>query len=76
MSHGGITAIKNHCGMLLGRKIADSVGADKFFWASDFPHADHPVNYMEEIHELVEKMSPQGRRGILGENVSRALKLG
>jgi predicted TIM-barrel fold metal-dependent hydrolase len=55
------------------RHIIDYVGADKFFWASDFPHADHPVNYMEEIHELVEKMSPQGRRGILGENVAQAL---
>jgi predicted TIM-barrel fold metal-dependent hydrolase len=57
------------------RHIIDYVGADKFFWASDFPHADHPVNYMEEIHELVEKMSPVGRRGILGENVARALDL-
>jgi len=57
------------------RHIIDYVGTDKFFWASDFPHADHPVNYMEEIHELVEKMSPQGRRGILGENVARALAL-
>ena len=57
------------------RHIIDYVGADKFFWASDFPHADHPVNYMEELWELVEKMSPQGRRGILGENVAQALKL-
>jgi predicted TIM-barrel fold metal-dependent hydrolase len=57
------------------RHIMPYVGIDKFFWASDFPHADHPVNYMEEIHELVEKMSPVGRRGILGENVARALDL-
>jgi len=33
------------------------------------------VNYMEEIHELVEKMSPAGRRGILGENVAKALQI-
>ncbi len=55
--------------------IADSVGADKFFWASDFPHSDHPENYMEELEELVQKMSPQAARGILGENVARAYKL-
>jgi uncharacterized protein len=56
--------------------IADSVGADKFFWASDFPHSDHPGNYMEELEELVQRMSPQAARGILGENVARAYKLG
>jgi predicted TIM-barrel fold metal-dependent hydrolase len=55
--------------------VADSVGADKFFWASDFPHSDHPENYMEELEELVAKMSPAAARGILGENVARAYKL-
>jgi hypothetical protein len=29
-------------------------GADKFFWASDFPHADHTGNYMEELEELAD----------------------
>lgn len=55
--------------------IADSVGVDKFFWASDFPHSDHPGNYMEELEELVEKMSPAAASGILGENVARAYNL-
>jgi len=56
-------------------RIADYVGADKFFWASDFPHADHTGNYMEEVWELAEQMTPEARRGILGENVARAYKL-
>lgn len=56
--------------------IADWVGADRFMWGSDFPHADHSANYMEELWELTERMSPAARRGILGENVARAYKLG
>jgi predicted TIM-barrel fold metal-dependent hydrolase len=55
--------------------ITDSVGPDKFFWASDFPHSDHRGDYMEELGELVQKMSPQSARGILGENVARAYNL-
>jgi predicted TIM-barrel fold metal-dependent hydrolase len=56
-------------------RIADYVGADKFFWASDFPHADHTGKYMEEVWELAEQMTPAARRGILGENVASAYKL-
>ncbi len=25
------------------------VGNDRFFWATDYPHFDHPGNYMEEL---------------------------
>ena len=25
------------------------VGEDKFFWASDYPHPDHPGNYLDEL---------------------------
>ncbi len=25
------------------------VGEDKFFWATDYPHPDHPGNYLEEL---------------------------
>jgi hypothetical protein len=44
------------------------VGIDKFFWASDFPHVDHPPNYMEEVRELVDGMPEEMARGILGGN--------
>jgi predicted TIM-barrel fold metal-dependent hydrolase len=56
--------------------IADYVGADRFLWGSDFPHADHTANYMQELWELTEKMSPAARRAILGDNAARAYKLG
>src|SRR5882724_1437034 len=52
------------------------VGEDKFFWASDYPHPDHPGSYLEELRGLVAPMTESGRRGILGENVSRAYRLG
>jgi predicted TIM-barrel fold metal-dependent hydrolase len=51
------------------------VGEDKFFWASDYPHPDHPGNYLEELEGLVAPMAELGRRGILGENVTRAYRL-
>src|SRR5713226_5793980 len=46
-------------------------GADKFFWASDFPHADHTGNYMEELEELADKLPEAARAKVLGENVLR-----
>jgi len=51
------------------------VGEDKFFWASDYPHPDHPGRYLDELREMVTPMTESGRRGILGENVARAYRL-
>jgi predicted TIM-barrel fold metal-dependent hydrolase len=51
------------------------VGEDRFFWASDYPHPDHPGNYLEQLREMVDPMSESGRRAILGENVARAYNL-
>src|SRR6202011_1481226 len=55
--------------------MMDLVGENKFFWASDYPHPDHPGNYLEELQGMVAAMTESGRRGILGENVARAYKL-
>jgi predicted TIM-barrel fold metal-dependent hydrolase len=51
------------------------VGEDRFFWASDYPHPDHPGNYLEELSQMVAPMPESGRRAILGQNVARAYKL-
>jgi uncharacterized protein len=53
----------------------DFVGADKFFWASDFPHPDHPSNYMTELAELVTPLSEETRRKVLGDNVKQVYHL-
>ena len=55
--------------------VVDFVGADKFFWASDFPHLDHPGNYMSELLELVEPMSATTRQKVIGENVAKVYGL-
>jgi len=44
------------------------VGNDKFFWASDFPHFDHPADYMNMLATLVAPMSETARRNILGDS--------
>jgi uncharacterized protein len=51
------------------------VGEDRFFWASDYPHPDHPGDYLTELRGMVEGMTATARRGVLGENVARAFNL-
>jgi len=51
------------------------IAEDRFFWASDYPHPDHPGDYIEELRGMVEGMSSTARRGVLGENVARAYNL-
>jgi len=51
--------------------MTELCGADKFFWASDFPHPDHVGNYMEEVEEMAEKLPADTRRKILGDNVMK-----
>lgn len=46
-------------------------GEDRFFWASDFPHPDHTGNYIEELEEIAEKLTPSARQNLLGDNVLR-----
>jgi uncharacterized protein len=55
--------------------MMEIVGEDKFFWASDYPHPDHPGNYLEELQGLIAPMKDSGKRAILGENVARAYKI-
>ena len=42
--------------------MIDLCGADKFFWASDFPHPDHVGNYIEEVEEMAHKLSAEARK--------------
>ena len=48
------------------------VGADRFFWASDFPHPDHPPEYVPELTRLTLELPESAREGFLGTNVLRA----
>ena len=51
--------------------IIDYVGDDRFFWATDYPHFDHPGNYMEELESLVEPLSETARNNLLGDSVAQ-----
>ncbi|HZT36694.1 MAG TPA: amidohydrolase family protein [Bryobacteraceae bacterium] len=55
--------------------MAELLGADKFFWASDFPHPDHPGNYLEELEELADKLPESARAKILRDNVLRVYNI-
>ena len=48
------------------------VGEDRFFWASDFPHPDHPPEYIPEVARIVRELPESARAGFLGRNVLRA----
>jgi len=55
--------------------IIPVVGADRFFWASDFPHPDHPPDYIPELERLTRALPESAREGFLGANVLRAFGL-
>ena len=50
--------------------IVNYVGEDRFFWATDYPHFDHPGNYMQELEELVAPLSETARNNLLGDSVA------
>lgn len=55
--------------------IIPIVGEDRFFWASDFPHPDHPPDYVPEVERLVGELPESAREGFLGRNVVEAYRL-
>ena len=55
--------------------IIDFVGADRFFWASDFPHPDHSPDYISALKQLVAPLSDTARRQICSENVALAYRI-
>ncbi len=55
--------------------IVEHVGNDRFFWATDFPHFDHPGNYLEALENLVTPLSETARRNLLGDSVAKVYGL-
>src|SRR5437763_8455419 len=56
--------------------VIEHVGDDRFLWATDYPHSDHGAGYMEELHELGERLPAESRRRLFGENAARLYGLG
>ena len=51
-------------------------GDDRFFWATDYPHFDHPGNYLDALENLVTPLSETARRNLLGDSVAQVYGLG
>ena len=52
--------------------LIERYGADRFLWASDYPHADHSADYLQDLENLAAALPDHDRRQFLGDNV-RAL---
>ena len=57
--------------------LADRFGADRFLWASDFPHADHTPEYLPDLEELAASFRDEAdRRAFLGDNARALFDIG
>ena len=48
--------------------LAERFGADRFLWASDFPHADHTPEYVDDLNALIAAFPESDRRKFAGDN--------
>ena len=48
--------------------LAERFGADRFMWASDFPHADHTPAYVADLETLAGLLPDDDRARFLGGN--------
>lgn len=50
--------------------VVRHVGADRFLWATDYPHSDHDADYMRELRELAARLPTADRAKLVGENAA------
>jgi predicted TIM-barrel fold metal-dependent hydrolase len=56
--------------------LADRFGSERFLWASDFPHADHTPEYIDDLNELAASFQDAvDRRNFLGDNARQLFKI-
>jgi predicted TIM-barrel fold metal-dependent hydrolase len=56
--------------------IVDHVGADRFLWATDYPHPDHPATWRTSLARFVGPLSERSAALVLGGNVAALYGLG
>ena len=56
--------------------LAELYGADRFMWASDFPHADHTPEYVTDLDALAAAFTAPARRAFLGDNARELYGIG
>jgi uncharacterized protein len=55
--------------------IIDYVGADRFLWATDYPHSDHGADYLDELRALASTLAEPSRRLLVGGNAAALYRL-
>ena len=55
--------------------LAERFGADRFLWASDFPHADHTPEYVDDLNALISAFPEADRRKFAGDNARGLFRL-
>jgi len=55
--------------------LAERFGVERFMWASDFPHADHTPEYVDDLDELASAFSESDRAKFLGDNARQLFDL-
>lgn len=55
--------------------MAQRYGAERFIWASDFPHWDGSLNALGETKAAIASLSPQEQQCVLGDNVAQIYNL-
>ena len=56
--------------------LMELLGAERFVWASDYPHPDHTGDYLKRLEELAARLGEPARERLLGMNVRLAYGLG
>jgi predicted TIM-barrel fold metal-dependent hydrolase len=51
--------------------IIDHVGRDRFVWATDYPHPDHPASWRTSLERFVEPLDEETTAAVVGRNVLR-----
>jgi len=55
--------------------LAARFGVERFMWASDFPHADHTPEYVDDLEELAGAFTESDRTKFLGDNARQLFEL-
>ena len=55
--------------------VMDYVGADRFLWATDYPHSDHGADYAHELDELLGRLPRDAAAAIAGANAAALYRL-
>jgi predicted TIM-barrel fold metal-dependent hydrolase len=55
--------------------VVRHVGADRFLWATDYPHSDHDAHYMRELREVAAKLPADAAAQLVGGNATALYRL-